>query len=92
MLLTSAQKKGLAQKVARFGSLGSIPMIQAPFNSACTALHYENGTLIFHRVISRVTQNQKLENFQYNRMVFSISSQGFIEFIHERTANSKCSS
>ena len=37
MLLTMAHKKGLAQKVACFGSLEWIPMIQAPFNTSCTA-------------------------------------------------------
>ena len=31
-------QKCLAQKVVCFGSLGWIPMIQVPFNSACVAL------------------------------------------------------
>ena len=36
-------QKCLTQKVARFGSLGLIPMIQPPFNSSCVALQYEPG-------------------------------------------------
>ena len=40
--------KCLAQKVARFGSLGLIPMIQPPFNSSCVVLQYEHGTKFFH--------------------------------------------
>ena len=44
-------KKCLVQKVARFGSLGPIPMIQPPFNSSCVALQYEPGTKFFHRVV-----------------------------------------
>ena len=37
-------KKCLAQKVARFGSLGPISMIHLPFNSSCVTLQYEPGT------------------------------------------------
>ena len=33
-------KKCLAQKVAHFSSLGWIPMIQAPFDSTCAALQW----------------------------------------------------
>ena len=44
MLLASAHKRHLAQQVVRFGSPGSIPMIQAPFNSSCVALQYKTGT------------------------------------------------
>ena len=33
-------KKCFAQKMARFGSPGWIPMIQPPFNSSCVALQY----------------------------------------------------
>ena len=43
--ICKCSKKYLAQKVARFGSLGSIPMIQSPFNSSCVALQYEPGTI-----------------------------------------------
>ena len=33
-----------SQKVARFGSLGWIPMIQVPFHSSCVALQLQNGS------------------------------------------------
>ena len=41
-------QKCLAQKVVHFGSLGSISMIQVPFNSSCAALQYETGTKFSH--------------------------------------------
>ena len=37
-----------SQKVAHFGSLGWIPMIQVPFCSSCIALQYKTGTKFFH--------------------------------------------
>ena len=43
-----------SQEVARFGSLGWIPMIQVPFNSSCTALQYETGMKFFHRAIPKL--------------------------------------
>ena len=42
--ICKCSQKCLTQKVTRFGSLGPIPMIQPPFNSACVALQYEPGT------------------------------------------------
>ena len=51
MLLASAHKKCLVQKVGHLVSLGLIPMIQAPFNSSCTALQYETGMKFFHWVV-----------------------------------------
>ena len=56
-------QKCLAQKVARFGSLGWIPMIQVPFNSSCTALQYKTGTKFFHRAVPELYGIKKLENF-----------------------------
>ena len=50
----SAHKKCLAQKVARFGSLGWIPIIQTPFNSSCAALQYETGMKFFHRAVPEI--------------------------------------
>ena len=44
-------KKYFVQKVAHFGSLGPIPVIQPPFNSSCVALQYEPGIKFFHRMI-----------------------------------------
>ena len=41
-------QKCLTQKVARFGLLGPIPMIQPPFNSSFVALQYEPGAKFFH--------------------------------------------
>ena len=52
-----------SQKVARFGSLGWIPMIQASFNSSCTALQYKTGTKFFHRAVPELHGIKKLENF-----------------------------
>ena len=40
-----------SQKVARFGSLGWIPMIQVPFHSYCVALQYKTKTKFFHRSV-----------------------------------------
>ena len=56
MLLSSAHKKCLAQKVARFGSLGWIPMIQVPFNSSCLycSTIYETGMKFFHRAVPKL--------------------------------------
>ena len=42
--IRNRSKKHLAQKVARFGSPGWIPMIQLPFYISCVALQYEIGT------------------------------------------------
>ena len=50
----SAHKKCLAQKVARFGSLGPIPTFQAPFNSSCVALQYEPGMKFFHPAVPEI--------------------------------------
>ena len=44
MLLASAHKKRLAQKVGHLGSLEWIPMIQVLFNSSCVTLQYKTGT------------------------------------------------
>ena len=63
-----AHKKCLAQKVARFGSLGLIPMIQVPFNSSCTALQYKTKTKFFHPAVPEL---HGIEKFQHNRVVFS---------------------
>ena len=63
MLLSSAHKKCLAQKVARFGSLGWIPMIQVPFNSSCVALQYKTGTKFFHRAVPKVHAVKNSINF-----------------------------
>ena len=49
-------KKCLAQKVARFGSLGLIPMIQPLFNRSCVALQYEPGTKFFHQAVPESRQ------------------------------------
>ena len=54
MLLASASKKCLAQKVGHLGSLGWIPMIQVPFNSSCVALQCETGTKFFHRAVPKI--------------------------------------
>ena len=43
-----------SQKVARFGSLGCIPMIQVPFNSSCVALQSETGTKVFHQAVPKL--------------------------------------
>ena len=43
-----------SQKVARFGSPGWIPMIQASFNCSCTALQYKTGTKFFHRAVPKL--------------------------------------
>ena len=51
MLLVSAHKKRLAQKVWHLGSLGWIPMIQVPLNSSCVALQYETGTKFFYQAV-----------------------------------------
>ena len=45
-----------SQKVARFGSLGYIPMIQVPFNSSCVALQYKTGMKFFPSSGSKVTR------------------------------------
>ena len=50
------------QKVARFGSLGWIPMIQVLLNSSCTALQYKTGTNFFNRAGSRDKINDHLKN------------------------------
>ena len=62
MLLTSAHKKCLAQKVARFGSLGWIPIIRVAFNSSCVALQYKTGTKFFHRAVPELhgIKNRKI--------------------------------
>ena len=62
MLLVSAHKKRLAQKVGHLGSLGWIPMIQAPFHSSCVALQYETGTKFFHRAVPELhsIENHKI--------------------------------
>ena len=54
-------QKCLTQKVARFGSLGPIPMIQPPFNSSCVALQYEPGTKFFHRAVPELHGLQNSE-------------------------------
>ena len=41
-------KKCLAQKVARFGSPGWIPIFQPPLDSSRVALQYDTGTKFFH--------------------------------------------
>ena len=41
-------QKYLAQKVARFGSLGPIPMFKYALCSSCPALQYEPGTKFYH--------------------------------------------
>jgi hypothetical protein len=61
------------QKVGHLGSLGPIPMFQAPFNSSCAALLYENGMKFFHQAVPEIHAID-ISEFQYNRAVFSISS------------------
>ena len=81
MLLASAHKKYLAQKVARFGSLGQIPMIQAPFNSSCVALQYETGTKFFHRAVPEIRDIKNLKKSVPPRVVserFSWKSLSFV--------------
>ena len=60
-------KKCLAQKVDNLGSLGPIPMIQPPFNSACVALQYESGTKFFYRAVPELhaVQVSAKNHFQY---------------------------
>ena len=61
-------QKCLAQKVARFGSLGWIPMIQVPFNSSCVALQYETGTTFFYLAVLElhaVKNSIKIDISQY---------------------------
>ena len=62
MILASDHKKCLTQKVARFGSLEWIPMIQEPFNSSCVALQYKTGMKFFHRVVPELhgIKNRKI--------------------------------
>ena len=55
-------QKCLAQKVACFGSLRPIPMIQPPFNGSCVALQYESETKFFHRVVPELHDIQNQEN------------------------------
>ena len=55
-------QKCLVQNVARFCSLGPIPMIQSPFNSSCVALQYESGTKFFHQAVPESHDIQSLEN------------------------------
>ena len=54
--------KYLAQKVARFGSLGPIPMFKYAFCSSCPVLQYEPGTKFFHRAVPEIRgiKNQKI--------------------------------
>ena len=56
-------KKCLAQKVAHFGSLGWIPMIQVPFHSSCVALQYKTGTKFFHRAVPKLYAVKNSINF-----------------------------
>ena len=51
-----------SQKVARFGSLGWIPMIQVPFHSSCIALQYKTGMKFFHRAVPKLhaVKNRKI--------------------------------
>ena len=70
-------QKHLAQKVGHLGSLGWISMIQVPFNSSCVALQYETGTKFSIEPFQSYTA-LKITKFQYNRVVFSISSQRFL--------------
>ena len=58
-------QKCLAQKVARFGSLRWIPMIQVPFNSSCTALQYETGMKFLHRVVPKLHAAKNSIKFCY---------------------------
>jgi hypothetical protein len=74
MLLASAHKKCLAQKVVRFGSLGWIPMIQPPFNSSCAALQYETGTKFFHRAVPEIHDIENHKISVQPRGVFHIFS------------------
>ena len=62
MLLASAHKKCLMQKVEHLGSLGLSPMIHPPFCSSCVALQYEPGTKVFHPAVPEVCyiKNQKI--------------------------------
>ena len=50
-------------KVARFGSLGWIPMIQVPFCSSCIALQYKTGTKFFHRAVPKLHAVKNSINF-----------------------------
>jgi hypothetical protein len=61
MLLTSAHKKCLAQKVVCFGSLEWIPIIRAPFNSSCAALQYETGMKFFDWVVPELHADKILQ-------------------------------
>ena len=47
-------KKCPAQIVEHLGSLGPIPMIQAPQDSSSVASQYELGTKFFHRAVPEV--------------------------------------
>ena len=61
-------KKCLAQKVARFGSLGWIPMIQAPLDSSRVVLQYETGNKFFHRAVPEIQAGKNCANFTFLRM------------------------
>ena len=54
-----------SQKVARFGSLGWIPMIQVPFHSSCVALQYETRTKFFRRAVPKLYAVKNSINFCY---------------------------
>ena len=78
MLLVSAHKKRLTQEVGHLGSLGWIPVIQVPFNSACVALQYETGTKFFHRAVP------ELHGIGYHK--FSVQPRGIFHIFSKVSA------
>ena len=61
-------QKCLAQKVAHFGSLKLIPMIQPPFNSSYVALQYKPGTKFSIERFPSYTQLNIGAKIAYQRM------------------------
>ena len=81
MLLASAHKKCLAQKVGHLGSLGWIPIIQISFESSCVALQYKTGIKFSHRAVPElhaVKNSAKIVispcTFTYKPMILTVQA------------------
>ena len=66
--IRTRSKKCLAQKVARFGSLEWIPMIQAPLDSSWVALQHEIGTKFLYRAAPKIQAGKNCVKFTFLHM------------------------
>ena len=76
-------------KVGHLGSLGSIPMIQAPCKSSFDALQYETGTKFFHRAVPELHDIKTPEKSMHATWCFLFVLYMILDSLKDRKNESK---